>query len=258
MWVYQESVPNALTALSGALPAAQPAAAPRDTAPFRKESASPSDTLSGPRRDGCPGAAKAAARSRTLPRDCAVLAASYLFGTLLAGVVLARCQSSEQLLVSAYLDSWKGLFTLDEPGAVWRLFGAEYLTVAGGATVLLLLGLSAFGPLMIYLFAMLFGLGAGIIVLELVLQASWQQAVATLALAGLPTAAAVTCLCLFGASALRVSGRLQRAAFGAKSGPHAAGARRLLGQYLALNVFFLPVCGISTALACLAGQLGQL
>ena len=95
MWVYQESVPNALTAPSGALPAAQPAAAPRDTAPFRKESASPSDTLSGPGRDGCPGAAKAAARSRTLPRDCAVLAASYLFGTLLAGVVLARCQSSE-------------------------------------------------------------------------------------------------------------------------------------------------------------------
>ena len=258
MWVYQESVPNALTAPSGALPAAQPVAAPRDTAPFRKESASPSDTLSGPGQDGCPGAAKAAARSRTLPRDCAVLAASYLFGTLLAGVVLARCQSSEQLLVSAYLDSWKGLFTLDEPGAVWRLFGAEYLTVTGGATVLLLLGLSAFGPLMIYLFAMLFGLGTGIIGLELVLQASWQQAVATLALAGLPTAAAVTCLCLFGASALRVSGRLQRAAFGAKSGTHAAGARRLLGQYLALNVFFLPVCGISTALACLAGQLGQI
>ena len=141
MWVYQESVPNALTAPSGALPAAQPAAAPRDTAPFRKESASPSDTLSGPERDGCPGAAKAAARSRTLPRDCAVLAASYLFGTLLAGVVLARCQSSEQLLVSAYLDSWKGLFTLDEPGAVWRLFGAEYLTVAGGATVPAAVGL---------------------------------------------------------------------------------------------------------------------
>ena len=89
MWVYQESVPNALTAPSGALPAAQPAAAPRDTAPFRKESASPSGTQSGPGRDGCPGAAKAAARSRTLPRDCAVLAASYLFGTLLAGVVLA-------------------------------------------------------------------------------------------------------------------------------------------------------------------------
>ena len=60
MWVYQESVPNALTAPSGALPAAQPAAAPRDTAPFRKESASPSGTLSGPGRDGCPGAAKAA------------------------------------------------------------------------------------------------------------------------------------------------------------------------------------------------------
>ena len=44
---------------------------------------------------------------------------------------------------------------MDDPKSVWNLFGAEYMTTAGGATVLLLLGLSAFGPVLIHLFAML-------------------------------------------------------------------------------------------------------
>ena len=39
------------------------------------------------------------------------------------------------------------------------------------------------------------------------------------------------------------------------TGRSLAGARGLLAQYLVLNVLFLPVCGVSTALACLAGQL---
>ena len=75
---------------------------------------------------------------------------------------------------------------------------------------------------------------------------------------GVPTAAAVVCLCLFGASALHVSGRLQRAAFGRQEASALTGARGLLAQYLMLDVLFLPICGVSTALACLAGQLGQI
>ena len=147
---------------------------------------------------------------------------------------------------------------LDEPGAVWTLFGAEYLTVAGGATILLLLGLSAFGPVMIYLFAMLFGLGVGAVSLQLFLSAGWRSALFGLLFSGVPTAAAVVCLCLFGASALHVSGRLQRAAFGRQEASALTGARGLLAQYLMLDVLFLPICGVSTALACLAGQLGQI
>ncbi len=184
------------------------------------------------------------ARGGRLTRECAALACAYLFGSLLSGVFLSLCQASELETLSAYLGHWSSLFVLDEPGAVWELFGSEYLTVAGGATVLLLLGLSAFGPVMIYLFAMLFGLGVGIIGLQLFLYAGWKSAAAGLLLSGLPTAAAVTCLCLFGASALGVSGRLQRAAFSRRDPLAAAGARRLLGQYLMVNVLFLPICGV--------------
>lgn len=194
---------------------------------------------------------------RRIPRDCAVLAVSYLFGTLLSGVILALCHANELSILSTYLSNWSGLFTLDEPKAVWSLFGAEYLTTAGGATILLLLGLSAFGPVLIYLFAMLFGLGIGIIELYLFLQVGWKNALLGLLLTGIPTAAAVTCLCLFGASALGVSGRLQHAAFSKKDLSAGSGARRLLGQYLVLNVLFLPICGTSTALTCLVYQLSS-
>src|SRR5699024_12400629 len=121
---------------------------------------------------------------------------------------------SEQAFLSAYLNNWSRLFTLDEPGAVWTLFGAEYLTAAGSATLLLLLGLSAFGPVMIHLFAMLFGMGVGVVSLQLFLTSGWRHALLVLVLSGAPTAAAGAGLCRFWASALQVRDRLQRAAFG--------------------------------------------
>ena len=198
---------------------------------------------------------RARGRRQDLARECTVLAGF----VSVRGSALGRCAGpglrgragvpvrlSEQLV---------RLFTLDEPGAVWTLFGAEYLTAAGSATLLLLLGLSAFGPVMIHLFAMLFGMGVGVVSLQLFLTSGWRHALLGLVLSGAPTAAAVAGLCLFGASALQVSGRLQRAAFGRQELPSLAGARGLLAQYLVLNVLFLPVCGVSTALACLAGQL---
>ena len=170
-------------------------------------------------------------------------------------LAFSRQQPGTMALASAYLGHWARLFDLEQPGAVWGLFAAEYLTAAFGATILLLLGLSAFGPVLIYLFAMLFGLGVGAVGLQLYLQSGWRSALAGAALSGLPTAAAVTGLCLFGASALAVSSSLHRAAF-ARQTPHPIpAARTLLAQYAVLNVLFLPICGVSTALACLAGQL---
>lgn len=252
MWVYQQTDANKALALPPAPAARQPRqetageVAPQAAAPFRKTEAAP------PRR-AVPQ--EKARRHRGLSRECAALAASYLFGALLAGVMLALGREGERAWLAAYLANWTGLFTLDGPGAVWTLFGAEYLTAAAGATVLLLLGLSAAGPVLIYLFAMLFGLGVGAAGLQLLLSAGWQSALPGLLLGGAPAAAAVTALCLFGASALAVSSRLQQAAFGRQAAPVPGTARALLVQYLALNLLFLPLCGVSTALACLAGQL---
>lgn len=249
MWVYQESAETRTPSLppAAAAPAGQTSSRPAGE-PFHKETVpSPLPSREGTRRR---------VREGDLSRECAVLAASYLFGTLLSGVVLSLCRPGELAFLSVYLEHWAELFVLDEPGAVWTLFGAEYLTVAGGAAILLLLGLSAFGPVMIHLFAMLFGLGVGAVSLQLFLSAGWRTALFGMLFAGLPTAAAASCLCLFGASALHVSGRLQRTAFGGQAQPVRTGAGSLVAQYLILNVLFLPICGVSTALACLAGQLG--
>ena len=246
MWVYQQPANTEPKPLA-ALPApAAPAKRAGERVPFQKgETASPA-RASKPIRT---------ARGQEIPRACAALAAAYLFGTLLSGAALALCRAGEQAFFSAWLDSWASLFVLDGPGAVWTLFGAEYLTVALGAGLLLLAGLSAAGPVLIYLFAMLFGLGVGAAGLQLLLSAGWQSALPGLLLGGAPAAAAVTALCLFGASALAVSSRLQQAAFGRQAAPVPGTARALLVQYLALNLLFLPLCGVSTALACLAGQL---
>lgn len=246
MWVYQQPANTEPKPLA-ALPApAAPAKRAGERVPFQKgETASPA-RASKPVRT---------ARGQEIPRACAALAAAYLFGTLLSGAALALCRAGEQAFFSACLDSWASLFVLDGPGAVWTLFGAEYLTVALGAGLLLLAGLSAAGPVLIYLFAMLFGLGVGAAGLQLLLSAGWQSALPGLLLGGAPAAAAVTALCLFGASALAVSSRLQQAAFGRQAAPVPGTARALLVQYLALNLLFLPLCGVSTALACLAGQL---
>ena len=257
MWVYQEPVSSKTLAVPQAAPAPADAARP-DPAPFIpfvKEKAEASSASAPPAPVRRAALRRARGRRQGLARECAILAASYLFGALLSGVALALGSGDEQAFLSAYLDNWSRLFTLDEPGAVWTLFGAEYLTAAGSATLLLLLGLSAFGPVMIHLFAMLFGMGVGVVSLQLFLTSGWRHALLGLVLSGAPTAAAVAGLCLFGASALQVSGRLQRAAFGRQELPSLVGARGLLAQYLVLNVLFLPVCGVSTALACLAGQL---
>ena len=247
MWVYQESSEKARSA-------SEKAESSQNT-PQSLETVSAIANPSMDRPPHPPAKVPAESGRRNLSRDCVALAAAYLFGALLSGIVLALCRTNELDMLSAYLDNWSGLFTLDESGAVWNLFGAEYLTAAGGATVLLLLGLSAFGPVLIYLFAMLFGLGIGVLELQLFLRSGWQSALLGLLLTGVPTAAAVTCLCLFGASALRVSGRLQHAAFGKKNLSAGPEARRLLGQYLVLNVLFLPICGVSTALVCLVHQM---
>lgn len=250
MWVYQESSASALTATKDQN---QSAAAQQQApvAPSNAKDHTAGDSSNQTARN------RAERRSRTIPKDCVFLAISYLFGALLSGVILALCRANELDTLSAYLANWSGLFMLDGPESVWNLFGAEYVTVAGGATILLLLGLSAFGPVLIHLFSMLFGLGIGIVQLQLFLEAGWKSALLALFLTGIPIAAAVTCLCLFGASALRVSGRLQNTAFGKKVYATGSGARRLVGQYLVLDVLFLPICGVSTALVCLIDQLSS-
>lgn len=194
-------------------------------------------------------------------RDCILLAAAYLLGTFAAGVLQARCDAGEAEMLAYYLQCWQSLFAVQSASQVAGLFAAELTTVLGSLTVLLLLGLSALGALPIYLFAMLYGAGMGLLSEQLLSGLGWKQLLLVGLFSGVPTALAAGVLCLFGASALRVSSRLHALSFGAaghteKSRGAAPGARLLLGQFALACGAFLPLCGGATCLAYLANHLG--
>ena len=194
-------------------------------------------------------------------RDCILLAAAYLFGTLIAGVLQALCDAEETEALAYYLDCWRGLFTVSGPTQAAGLFGAELAVAAGAAGVLLLLGLSAVGPLPIFLFAMLYGTGSGLLSAQLLTGLGGKQLILFLLAASLPTALAAGALCLFGASALQVSSRIHAFSFGrggkGSSISHTAGAQLLVGQFALLTVCLCPLCGAAAGLVCLANRLMQ-
>ena len=220
MWVYQETKTNAAVLVP---------TLPEDTAGeslAEKEAMTP---VSEPLAELPP---QKAPRRKPFQasRDCILLAAAYLFGTLMAGVLQALCDSEEMETLAYYLDCWRGVFAASSTAQAVGLFGAELAVVLGAAAVFLLLGLSAVGPLPIFLFAMLYGTGSGLL----------------------------SALCLFGASALQVSSRIHAFSFGrGDKGSHPAGARLLMGQFALLAVCLCPLCGAATGLVCLANRLMQ-
>ena len=194
-------------------------------------------------------------------RDCILLAAAYLFGTLMAGILQALCDAEEMETLAYYLSCWRSAFAASSASQAVGLFGTELAVVLGAAAVFLLLGLSAVGPLPIFLFAMLYGTGSGLLSAQLLTGLGGKQLVLFLLTASLPTALAAGALCLFGASALQVSSRIHAFSFGRGgkgSGiPHTAGAQLLVGQFALLTVCLCPLCGAATGLVCLANRLMQ-
>lgn len=157
MWVYQETETNA---------AALVPTLPEDTAGeslAEKEAMTP---VSEPLAELPP---QKAPRRKPFQasRDCILLAAAYLFGTLMAGVLQALCDAEEMETLAYYLDCWRGVFAASSTAQAVGLFGAELAVVLGAAAVFLLLGLSAVGPLPIFLFAMLYGTGSGLLSAQL-------------------------------------------------------------------------------------------
>lgn len=195
------------------------------------------------------------------PGTAILLAAAYLFGTLMAGILQALCDAEEMETLAYYLSCWRSAFAASSTPQAVGLFGTELAVVIGAAAVFLLLGLSAVGPLPIFLFAMLYGTGSGLLSAQLLTGLGGKQLVLFLLTASLPTALAAGALCLFGASALQVSSRIHAFSFGrgGKGGgiPHTAGAQLLVGQFALLTVCLCPLCGAATGLVCLANRLMQ-
>ena len=195
---------------------------------------------------------KAAVRRSKLSRETILLAAAYLLGTFLAGVAAARCVAGDAETLSYYLNCWQSLFSVQDAAGAVRLFRTEFLTVAGALTAVLFLGLSALGPLPIFLFAMLYGTGSGLLSSRLLVDLNPRTAFVLLCVCGIPASLAAGTLCTFGASALQVSGRLCSAAFG--RGGQAPSTGTLLGQFARMLFLLLPLCGAAVGMLYLAGQ----
>ena len=157
MWVYQETETNA---------AALVPTLPEDTA---GESLAEKEAMTPASKPLAELPPQKAPRRKPFQasRDCILLAAAYLFGTLMAGVLQALCDAEEMETLAYYLDCWRGVFAASSAAQAVGLFGAELAVVLGAAAVFLLLGLSAVGPLPIFLFAMLYGTGSGLLSAQL-------------------------------------------------------------------------------------------
>ena len=251
MWVYPKTETRSI---------AKPASAPAELPAIPEQIIQPAAPPRPPAINATPASAspKQKRLSSHLSRGCALLAAAYLLGTFAAGILQARCDAGEAEMLAYYLQCWQSLFAVQSASQVVRLFAAELLTALGALTVLLLLGLSALGALPIYLFAMLYGAGMGLLSAQLLSGLGWKRFLLMGLLSSVPTALAAGVLCLFGAAALQVSSRLHAVSFGAagKSRGAALGARRLLGQFAWACGAFLPLSGGAVCLAYLANHLG--
>lgn len=191
---------------------------------------------------------------RHAPRDCWLLAAAFLLGSSAAGVLQAVCDARQAELLRYYLEAWQGLFAPGSLQGAVQLFGMEYLALGLVVSLFLALGLSALGPVMIFGSMMLYGLGSGLLMVQLC--TGWKAILPALLWTGLPAAAASGCLCFFGACALQVSSRIHAYSFRKHPGGQARpGVQALMGQYLLTMVVLLPLCGAAAGLSYLGSRL---
>lgn len=186
-------------------------------------------------------------------REVLLLAAAYLFGTFLSGIAAALCKDGETEVLQYYLGRWQQQFSAQSAADAVGLFRTELLTTSGVLAGMLLLGLSALGPIPIFLFTILYGAGSGLLSSQLLSGMEPQTATVFLGICGIPTALYAGGLCRFGASVLQVSSRLCAYTFGRCGQAH--GVRALFQQFFRAMFLLLPLCGIAAAAVYLAGQM---
>lgn len=112
---------------------------------------------------------------RHATRDCWLLAAAFLLGSSAAGVLQAVCDARQAELLRYYLEAWQGLFAPGSMQGTVQLFSMEYLALGLVVSLFLVLGLSALGPIMIFGSMMLYGLGSGLLMVQLCTAGGWKQ-----------------------------------------------------------------------------------
>ena len=148
MWVYQQTGTPAHLPEAALLPQPQKTLPPERSAP---EVPSPLQRH----------------HTETRQKTCWLLVCAFLIGSGSAGVILAFCEKQQPDWLQYYLQSWRDLFAAADAHTAASLFGMEYLTLAAAATLLFLMGFSALGPVLIFLFTMFYGLGNGTLFVQL-------------------------------------------------------------------------------------------
>ena len=215
MWIYEQTKPEenfSLLPQVASLPVQKVEPA---LPPVPAQAAEPAEQLT--QKEPCTPA------KRHATRDCWLLAAAFLLGCTAAGVLQAVCDARQAELLRYYLEAWQGLFTPGSMQGAVQLFGMEYLALGLVVSLFLVLGLSALGPVMIFGNMMLYGLGSGLLMVQLCAAGGWKTVLLALLWTGLPAAAASGCLCFFGACALQVSSRIHAYSFRRTSPPRGAG-----------------------------------
>lgn len=255
MWVYQEPEIQPIEKGPITPPPSLPPVPEQEPLPAIVQSTPETTVPHIPEKEVLSRTAPASHRERSAPHQgCVLLAGSYLSGAFTAGILQALLDTAEMDMLSYYLRCWRGLFAVQSASQIAQLFGTELLTILGVLCVLLLLGLSAIGPVPIYLFTMLYGAGAGLLTFQLFSGIPLPQALFFLFISGIPAALAAGALCWFGSCALEVSGRLHAFSLGRGRSP-SAHAQLLLGQFALTAAAMLPLCGAATCLAYLGSQL---
>lgn len=232
MWVYQQTGTPAHLPEAALLPQPQKTLPPERSAP---EVPSPLQRHN----------------TETRQKTCWLLVCAFLIGSGSAGVLLAFCEKQQPDWLQYYLQSWRGLFAAADAHTAASLFGVEYLTLAAAATLLFLMGFSALGPVLIFLFTMFYGLGNGTLFVQLLSDTALKKETWLL-----PAAAASAGLCTLGTDSLRVSSQIRVCSFLA-AGPDREIVRPhgFIRQYLLTLTLFVPLCGISAALASIGSRL---
>lgn len=246
MWVYQQTgTPAHLPEAAQPLPTGETVLLPQ-----------PQKTL--PPERSAPEVPSPLQRHHTETRQKTywLLVCAFLIGSGSAGVLLAFCEKQQPDWLQYYLQSWHGLFAAADAHTAASLFGMEYLTLAAAATLLFLMGFSALGPVLIFLFTMFYGLGNGTLFVQLLSDTALKKGTWLLLLAFLPAAAASAGLCTLGTDSLRVSSQIRVCSFFA-AGPDREIVRPhgFIRQYLLTLTLFVPLCGISAALASIGSRL---
>ncbi len=246
MWIYDQSTPE-----SALIPAVLLEASGQLEVPDTQESKPEPEIHSDE-----PRSVLTTQNWRFSSADCWTLAAAFLLGSAAAGVLRALCDGPNNEWLRYYVQQRLQVFSVSDMHPAAALFAVEYLTLLGAATVLMLFGFSAFGPVLIFLFTMLYGVGNGLLFSQLFAGTSWNARLLVFILTLVPSAAASACLCLLGAAALRVSGRIRTYSFlSGISVPCRPSAGALMKQYLFTIVLLLPLCGAAAGFARIESRL---